>query len=192
MFGKLIAGASFAVTVNEVSTEESLSVLAGLYAKEWLKQYEGEGEDVILEHIKEDALIELMVQSAASVMLTQRDEPFFMIDECFGQILNDRRIMYEAFDLTISAGQSVELNAQFIKNTSLNYGASRKGENYYDLATKLGSNIEFAKVSAGIKNDEFVTIADNNFGFDQKDGVREVELNLKENCYYMKVYRKKQ
>ena len=99
-----------------------------------------------------------------------------------------QRLMYLAFQVTVPAGEEVNITAGMTKNRSFNYyGHGNMHSHGYDMVTKLGSTLSFTAQSASISNGEFIEILRQNFGFDLQKGVTSVELDLNEPHYYIEV-----
>lgn len=67
-------------------------------------------------------------------------------------------------------------------------GPVREG---YDLATRLGSDLDFTGLTASLSGTEFIELGDQNFGFDPGNGILDVILDLRTERYYMEVKFKK-
>lgn len=108
----------------------------------------------------------------------------------FSDIILDKRVCYLKADIEIPEGESRSLNVTMSKLVSYNYTCSSKTDIYgFDLATKLGSNINFNQTTATIAHYENITIVRQNFGFNLKENVTTVLLDGEE-CYYLEVMRK--
>lgn len=101
------------------------------------------------------------------------------------------RVMYVTFDITIPAGSSITVEASMIKDASIDYlGKADINRNGYDMVTTLASSFTFSKQTASITNSEFIEILGQNFGFDLENGITKVELDLKEEHYWMDIRKK--
>lgn len=100
------------------------------------------------------------------------------------------RVMYLTFDVTIPAGDNITIDATMIKEASIDYAGKNKHRNGYDMVTTLSSPFSFTKQTASITNFDDIVILDQNFGFDLENGITEVELDIKEEHYWMDVYKK--
>ena len=100
------------------------------------------------------------------------------------------RVMYLMFDITIPAGASISVDATMIKEASMDYVGKNKHRNGYDMVTTLASTFTFTKQIASITNFDDIVILDQNFGFDLEKGITKVELDIKEEHYWMDVYKK--
>lgn len=100
------------------------------------------------------------------------------------------RVCYAAFELTVPAGASVTVSAQYRKPASYDfYGASNGRERLagYDLVTQLGSDLTFTRQTASVETRGLVEIVQQNFGFDAENGVTTVILDPSVEHYYMNV-----
>lgn len=100
------------------------------------------------------------------------------------------RVMYLTFDVTIPAGDSITVNAAMVKKASMDFVGKNKHRNGYDMVTTLASPFTFTKQTASITNFDDIVILDQNFGFNLENGITEVELDIKEEHYWMDVYKK--
>ena len=100
------------------------------------------------------------------------------------------RVMYVTFDVTIPAGNSITVDVAMVKDASIDYVGKNKHRNGYDMVTTLASPFTFTKQTASITNFDDIIILDQNFGFDLENGITEVELDVKEEHYWMDVYKK--
>ncbi len=100
------------------------------------------------------------------------------------------RVFYEVFPLTIPAGSTVQVTASMIKEPSFDYhcsNAEKVGVAGYDMVTRLGSVLEFEKVTAGLEHMEHAEIVNQNYGFDLAQGITRVELDPAKEHYYMEI-----
>jgi len=111
------------------------------------------------------------------------------LEEVF-QAYDKTRVLYFAFDVTIPAGESVDITATMPKEGNENFVGEQLNTNGYDLATHLGSTLSFTKQQASVSHTETVVMLENNFGFDQKTGVTTVTLDPAEEHYWMNVARR--
>lgn len=100
------------------------------------------------------------------------------------------RVMYQIFDVTIPAGDRITVDATMVKEASIDFVGKNKHRNGYDMVTTLASPFTFTKQTASLTNFEDIVILDQNFGFDLENGITEVELDIKEEHYWMDVYKK--
>ena len=116
---------------------------------------------------------------------TYRSEGF--LEDIFTVVLRHRRLMYCRFTLTVPAGESVTVTAEYIKQPSIDFGGREAYRNGYDLVTKLGSELTFTKQEASLSGGEKLEIVDQNFGFDLKQGITKVTLDPEKEHYYLDV-----
>lgn len=109
------------------------------------------------------------------------------LDEVLAETMSHDRVLYLGFPVTVPAGGSVRVECGLWKEPSYDYGCSgseNEGLQGYDLATRLGSTLDFTRQSAALVNTENVEITGQDFGFDLESGVSAVELDLeREHCY---------
>lgn len=102
------------------------------------------------------------------------------------------RVFYLKARLTVPAGESVTVEASFLKKASFDYYcASSKDKDVcgYDLVTGLGTNLSFTAQTASAVNTDGVEIVRQNFGFDWENGINTVTLDQAEEHYYLEVRR---
>ena len=100
------------------------------------------------------------------------------------------RVMYLTFNVTIPAGDSITVDATMVKEASMDFVGKNKHRNGYDMVTTLASPFTFTKQIASLSNFEDIIILDQNFGFDLENGITEVELDVREEHYWLDVYKK--
>ena len=101
-----------------------------------------------------------------------------------------QRIMYLSFEVTIPAGDSITIDATMRKEASIDFTGEIKNRNGYDMVTALASPFTFTKQTASISNYDSIEILGQNFGFDLEAGITEVELDMKEEHYWMDIKKK--
>lgn len=113
------------------------------------------------------------------------------LEDIFSAVHSDKRVFYLSFDLTVPAGETVTLKAVLYRTGSMNFVGKNKDREGYDMATNLGSNLQFTGQSASITRGDLITILNQNFGFDPENGIVSVILDPAENHYYLEVQKKK-
>ena len=109
------------------------------------------------------------------------------LEDIFSGAWNDGRVIYFSFDVTIPAGGSITVEAGMPKDASMDYVGKDKGKDGFDMATKLGSNLNFTEQTASICRFEEIEIIAQNFGFDLENGVTKVTLDLNQDHYWLQV-----
>lgn len=102
------------------------------------------------------------------------------------------RIFYMRAEISVPAGESVNLTAKLTKQASFDYhcaGTENRGVSGYDAVTMLGSNLGFTAQYAKLEDRGQIAIVRNNFGFDLGSGITEAELDLTTEHYYLEVKR---
>lgn len=112
------------------------------------------------------------------------------LDELVNEVNLLNRVLYLAFDLTVPAGQSVQI--EISQNKSAGYYfengvGDEENRNIYDFSTVSDGSLLFTKQTAVLKAPAALTITEQNFGFDPKSGIYEANLNLDEPHYYLSV-----
>jgi hypothetical protein len=109
------------------------------------------------------------------------------LDDFMREVAAVDRIMYVTFDAVIPAHGTVTVSATMTKAASIDFVGENANRNGFDMVTTLGSNIRFTQQTAAVTGTEFVRFLDNSFGFDPKNGVTRVKLDLSEQHYFMDV-----
>lgn len=110
-----------------------------------------------------------------------------VVEDAFYETVTETRLLYWVFDVSIPAGETIEVEAVYHQEASTDIGGPKKRREGYDLATRLGSSLNFTNLSASVSNTEFIEILRQNFGFDLRKNITRVELDLKEERYYLEV-----
>ena len=98
------------------------------------------------------------------------------------------RVFWLEAEVTIPAGSSVTLEAEFEKKPSYDFFCSAEendGISGYDLVTRLGSSLSFTGQTAKLEDRGQVAVVRQNFGFDLVNGVTEIPLT--DPHYYLEV-----
>ena len=115
------------------------------------------------------------------------------LEDEFGH-LRDKRVLYYRFTVFIPAGESHRVAVTSEKHASYDFVGSRQdlNRNGYDLTTVLGSSLDFTRQEATLAGAEYITILNQNFGFDPEKGVLQVTLDPVEERYFIEVETKAQ
>lgn len=136
------------------------------------------------------ALLQVMVDFGA-FDLSVNSDMYNSIEEFEHIVYSAQRVMYVTWEVTIPAGQSVDVVASMKKPGKILSGdKDNRYDGYtdcYDVMTKLGSNLCYTEQTASISGADSVNIAEQNFGFDVKNAITKVKLNLDEPRYYIRI-----
>ncbi len=113
----------------------------------------------------------------------------YLVDSLFYSSLSEIRLMYWVFPVTIPAGSGLEITAQYHQEASYDISGAKQYREGYDLATRLGSTLDFTDLSAEIQNHQWIEILRQNFGFDPEKGITQVILDPDTQRYYLEVRR---
>lgn len=108
----------------------------------------------------------------------------------FHKIITDHRMMYLVFPVEIPAGQTVTVEASYVQEPSYDISGPKKYREGYEMATKLGSDLNFTDLGASLSNTARIEIGKQNFGFDLEQGITDVILDLNVERYYLEVHLK--
>ncbi len=132
---------------------------------------------------------EILYRGAAALMAAQdrSSNRVYYMEDLFYQTVVNIRLMYWVFILDIPAGESVEVTAAYRQEASVDLSGAKKPREGYELATRLGSDLNFTALSASIHNGELVEILRQNFGFNLRKNITQVKLDLDTEKYYLEV-----
>lgn len=112
------------------------------------------------------------------------------LEDLFSHVLVSDRVVWTTAEVTIPAGGEVTVAARYWKEPSYDFACGktdREGLLGWDLGTTLGSSLNFRKMIARLENAGGISLEGQNFGFDLKNGVTQVELVPTTEHYYMEV-----
>lgn len=151
------------------------------------KSYETKIEDDIEKiyyHSFTEMLTEYGVLSSKKLMRYSG----YMLEDMLADVFHQKRIFYLKFNLELSSENATDLNISFKKPYSHNYSCSGKDNSHeYDMLTYIGSSLTFTEQNASISNADNITILEQNFGFDLKNDILSVPINMSEEHYYIKL-----
>ena len=174
-----IEGLTYELETYESTFAEYVMEAARAYVEQ--VELEGPGAELVTPQM---LINEVMKQIADGTIRT--DGGFGGVDVCFYDFDMNRRMIYWVFPVEIPAGGSVTVSADYIKESSYNSDDIRHG---YDIATTLGSNLNFTEQKATLVNTDPILLAEltggQNFGFDLAAGVTTVTLDTSVERYFM-------
>ncbi len=144
-------------------------------------------------YLSKDRLLELtLARLEEQGLISGRPEGYSdrsggLLEDVFDVVLRHRRLTYCRFTLTVPAGASVRVTAEYTKQPSTDFYGPGAYRNGYDLVTRLGSGLSFTRQEASLTGGEKLEILDQNFGFDLKQGITRVTLDTEAEHYYMDV-----
>ena len=112
------------------------------------------------------------------------------LSDILSETLVMSRVFYLVADVTIPAGESIEITIDMIKPASFDFhGSGLRSANLfgYDMMTTLGSALSFSSQAASLEGYEHIEIINQNFGFDPGNGITQVELSLDTPRYFIEV-----
>lgn len=175
--------------VNECSFKELAVELAD--AKLEGTQYASD------EEYKELFLNKLMIMISDSVAFRRSDTDLGTEYYMIGSNCDLAWFVYEAWrpfgfyllkdTITVGAGESITIRFEYDRIGKYWEEAEEqyKGIFGYDNIPNLGTNITFTGQSAAIADNRNIEIVEQNYGFDLKNDIKEVELKLDAESYYM-------
>jgi hypothetical protein len=178
----------------EVKTE---TMMLSEVIKKCMEQYnmaqygaEGNISSLVTKELAYGAVVSMLQYTALGSSPKDRYD-WMRLDDLIGESYTMERVMYLTAQVTIPAGQSIELQSRFIKGASYDFACAgpkeNKGVTGYDMMTKLGSSLKFTEQKASISLPQNYEIIRQNFGFDAAKGITEVGLDLAQERYYMEI-----
>lgn len=171
-----IDGVTFQLETYETTLMEALRIGAKKYAEE-------DDEAVGMTP-------ELLASSAARRIRAMGYLEAFGIggfSHIFYEEVHENRMIYLVFPVELAPGQTVTVEASYIQEPSYDISGPKPYREGYDMATRLGSDLDFVDLGASVSNTDPIEITDQNFGFDLEKGVTEVTLDPEVERYYMVV-----
>lgn len=112
------------------------------------------------------------------------------MDELLHEVLTIDRVLYLTAEVTVPAGETVEVTARYWKSPSFDFGCTGSEHTDlqgYDYMTTLDSTLDFTALTASLSNGEGVVLTGGSFGFDAENGVTQVTLDPKTPHYYLEL-----
>ena len=112
------------------------------------------------------------------------------LEEIFSEASGMSRVFYLKTEVSIPAGESIELIIDLPKPGSFDFygtGSGNLGINGYSMMTKLGSNLTFTGQTATLTGANSIEIVNQNFGFDPANNILNVPLDMNIPHYFIEV-----
>lgn len=109
------------------------------------------------------------------------------INGLFYDVVSDIRMLYRVFEVTIPAGATATVEAVFTQEPSHDFAGPKQYREGYDLVPTFGSSLPFLEQRASLSGWEYIEIRKQNFGFNLRKGITEVDLDLKVERYFLDV-----
>lgn len=191
---KKLEGVSCTVTRRETTLDEVLDQLCRNYLEtyaEWQWGMEDGAAEAVPYALFRRAVNELMVQYgplAGDGMADRYADG--RLDDIISEAMSQQRVLYLAVEVTVPAGESVNITFELWKEPSYDFhcsGSEHVGLQGYDFVTRLGSNLDFTAQTAALVHTDGIEIVRQNFGFDLANSVTEAALDTAEEHYYLEV-----
>lgn len=181
-------GANATVTRYETNLEDVMEEIVRIY-------FEKNSKDMIAPQISFDVLFEEVCRFFSSYSTLGETPKERYEDNRLEDIINEvpthPRIMWLMFNVVIPAKTEIVIEAEYIKQGSYNYYYRIANKNLgYDIATTIGSNINFTQMTATIELDNNTEIVRKNFAFNTKNSNGFFEMILNEEYYCLEVKNK--
>lgn len=178
-----VEGVTFELETYESTFMECLWEAAAAYVPEDATS----GTELVTAEMRYDYAMRRIVDSG-----NQLPGGFHDMDTLFYKLYTNKQMIYWLFPVEIPAGGSVTVSATYRQQSNYNSSGQRHG---YDIATTLGSNLNFASQRVRLVNTDPVTIAEQgeaqNLGVNLNTGVLEAELDLTQERYFIDLEREK-
>ncbi len=193
--GEEINGAGASVTRYETTLGELLLTIAQtFYDDVHMSEYDGDDNRYIARDITFDMYFGEVCRFFAKYGVAGEEAKerydFGMLEDIINETVVHSRVLYLAAEITVPAGGSVVISARSLKRPSYDFactGSDNVGVLGYELATSLGSSLDFTEQSASLVNYEKVELVRQNFGFDLAAGITSVSLDPAVEHYYIEV-----
>ena len=179
-----IEGVTYELETYESTFMECLWEAAQDYSTDWIEE-PGDHVELVTAQMRYDYAMKYIVGS-------EKQEPggVRVINNYFDGLYHYAQLTNWLVPVEIPAGGSVTVSAAYRKEANHNADGQRHG---YDIATSLGSNLNFQSQRVELVNTELVELAQNgeaqNMGFNLKTGILEVELDLTQEWYFVDLER---
>lgn len=181
------------VTGNVTRQETDLDALLAQLGKEYLRQRqdaywglaEEEWEPLFMECLRRDAgsFPHYDGEPISDTLCEKTLEDLFM-ESC------GRRLFAARFEITIPAGRSVQIKAEFVRDGSYDFVGEKQNEWGYDLLTRFDGNLSIPSQTLTLQNTQDVQLVRDNCGFDLENGKNTVTLDPETVLYELAVRRK--
>lgn len=188
--GEELDGVSATVTRHETTLGEALKAIYENDKRIFYNMYEADEPRLAVDVPDEmflGALFELILDHGPLADTIAQRYDFGRLDDLFSETRTMKRVMYLSYELVIPAGESVQISAAMVKDASMDFIGKYKKRNGYEMVTRLGSDIAFTLQTASILNTDNIEIVNQNFGFDIKNSVTEVTLDMEIPHYWLEV-----
>lgn len=179
---------SSVVNRYESTLGEVIENLVDDFMEGYLDGYGLEGMQYLSKETIRKAVSQSLYRYGLQLEYSSDEYQYSMLEDVFSDVAVMKRVMYLEFEVTIPAGECIQVEASMYKEPNYNYGYASKEDAWrygYDMVTKLGSNLEFTGLTAEILNAVDIEIAGQNYGFDLENGITKVELDLDTEHYYL-------
>ncbi|MBQ7337550.1 MAG: hypothetical protein IJW40_03740 [Clostridia bacterium] len=132
------------------------------------QQYNADGESVrrILSHLTQEEYLaqiaKLLTEDIEYGNYTQWGYHFRTLEEILSAVRSSERVMCLAFEVSIPAGESVQLCASMKKDASVNYAETESGGFGFDMICTLGSTLSIQGQTITVTGSECVTVTQHN------------------------------
>jgi hypothetical protein len=136
------------------------------------------------------AVSEFMIKYSVLSESVRDRYQYGVLEDVISETFNLKRVFYLELTVTIPAGNSVLVTADMHKKPSHDFacsGSDKVGIQGYDMVTRLGSNLNINKLTAGLTSVELIEIVRQNYGFDIEQGITHVELDPEVEHYYLEI-----
>lgn len=177
--------------------EMPLSQVLSLALEDMYQRWEtNEGESWPPEGISMDTCM-AQVQRALPEFLEETREGFDTgdLELLFNHVHGGKRVLYCTVELTVPAGEEIELAVVYEKTGSYDYpgtNSAREGIYGYEAAASLASGITMTEQTARVQIGDNLEIASESFGFASEQNGYSASLDAQQEVYTLEVREKRQ
>lgn len=190
--GDEIEGVSCEIVSYETTLDKVISSIMSDYVRQYVDWLPVEGLGGEASGPEEELITLEMLERASSALLAENVERYE--DGRLEQIMQDAiacdRVFYLSAEAVVSAGADIHVQADLWKEPSFDFMCTNpedEGIQGYESLTALGSNLDWGKLTAEIRDYEAVEILGQNYGFEPDKGISKVALEPEVERYYMEV-----
>ncbi len=178
------------VSARIIRSEQVLSDVILKLINNFFKQFEDDNRPTVSNEMFLGAVSEFIYHYGLLSDSVRERYQYGMLEDILSETETLKRVFYLEFPITIPAGGSVSVIAEFHKDPSYDYtcsGSGNKGIQGYEMVTQLGSNLSFDKLTAELMSTENIEIVRQNYGFNLTKGITKVELDTSIEHYYLEI-----
>lgn len=179
------------VSATIIKSETNLKDLMAVLTEEHLDLYDGDDNEVKVDNEMFLEALSSLIHKHGLFSITSTENNFYgNLEDIISLVKNLDRVFYLEFDLVIPPGENITITASMHKVPNYDYSGiktANKNVQGYEMVTQLASNLVFHSQTAALESIENIKIVNQNFGFDLEKGIKEVDLDMNMDHYYLEV-----